>query len=53
MQQAGEFHRMKRSGVPIDKGRHKKPMADVIICLDSKHKSKTVVMHSEEESTTI
>ena len=53
MQEAGKFQRLKRSGLPIDKGRHKRPMADAIMCPDQKHKSKTVVMHSEVESTTI
>ena len=46
MQQAGKFNKLKRSNV-IDKGRHRKPIMDVIMCADSKHKDKTLVMHSE------
>lgn len=53
MQQAGKFHRMKRSGVPLDKGRHRNTMLDVIMCPDQRNKAKTVVMHSEQDSTTV
>ena len=51
MQQAGKFNKLQRSGKPVDKGRHKQPMMDVILCIDAKHKNKTLVMHSEENST--
>ena len=37
----------------MDKGRHKHPMLDVIMCVDTKNRAKTVVMHSEENSTTV
>lgn len=53
MQQAARFHSIKRSHRPQDKGRHKKPMQDVLLCVDTKNKAKTVVMHSEENSTTV
>lgn len=53
MQQAGRFHKIKRSGRPMDKGRHKHTMLDVIKCVDTKNKAKTVIMHSEENSTTV
>ena len=46
MQQAGRFHKIKRSGRPMDKGRHKHTMLDVIKCVDTKNKAKTVIMHS-------
>ena len=53
MQQAGRFHKIKRHGRPMDKGRHKRPMMDVIMCPDQRNKTKTVVMHSEENSTCV
>jgi len=53
MQEAGKFQRLKRSGLPVDKGRHKRPMADAIICPNQKNQKKTVVMHSEVDSTTV
>ena len=53
MQQAAKFHKLKRSGLPVDKGRHKKPMRDVVMCRDERKPSKSVVFHSEEDSTTV
>ena len=53
MQEAGEFTKLKRSGFPVDKGRHRKPMQDVLMCEDARKKENTLVMHSEENSTTI
>jgi len=34
VQNAGQFHKLKRSGVPVDKGRHRKVMKDVLLCMD-------------------
>ena len=53
MQQAARFHMIKRSGKPMDKGRHRKQMMDVIFCHDERNREKTLVMHSEENSTTL
>ena len=53
LQQAGDFTKLKRCGVPVDKGRHRKLMQDVIMCNDARQVDKTLVMHSEENSTTI
>ena len=44
---------IKRSGKPVDKGRHRKQMMDVIFCHDERNREKTLVMHSEENSTTL
>ena len=34
MQGQSQFQKMKRSGVPVDKGKHKKPMAEVMMCIE-------------------
>ena len=53
MQQAGRFNKLKRSGQPIDKGRHRKPILDAILCEDERNSDNTVVFHSEQNSTTV
>ena len=53
MQRAGDFTMLKRSGNPVDKGRHRKPMQDVVMCLDACKKENNLIMHSEENSTTL
>ena len=51
-QKAAKFRKMKRSGRPIDVGKHKWPMQDVLLCRggnDQKGRTACIV-HSEESS---
>ena len=50
MQKAGEFNKLKRSNVPLDKGSHRKLMQDVIFCEDKTNRRNSLVMHSEQNS---
>ena len=54
-EKAAKFRKMKRSGIPIDVGKHKSPMQDVIICQGgSIEKGLTqCVLHSEENSKSL
>ena len=48
---------MKRSGVPVDKGKHKKPMKDVLKCIEESEEIKKgkgmTIFFCEQESTTL
>ena len=57
MQSQSHFQKMKRSGVPVDKGKHTKPMQDVIKCIEESSQGgkneDLTIFFSEQDSNTV